>query len=202
MRKQFALAAVLAAFIAIAFATLSPISFRPPVIFTVNTDRFLAFTGLVTLVVITYPRRLRYALLASIVLPAALEMMQALSPTRHADLADALIKTAGGFIGCLVGLLMVTVGRKVRRRIEQKNRRRRMHLFMATAKTTEFAVQSRMIQSIHFSPTDGKLLLRFSDGRDGLFEGVSEAAAEAMATAKSPGQFYLEEFKPRFQRVA
>ncbi|SFB50947.1 VanZ like family protein [Rhizobium sp. NFR07] len=202
MRKQFALAAIVVTFIVIAFATLSPLSFRPPVIFTVNTDRFLAFAGLVTLVVIAYPRRLRYALIASFVLPAALEMMQALSPTRHADLADVLIKSAGGVIGCFVGLLVVTMGRRIRRRIEQKNSRRRMQLFMATAKTTELAVQSRMIQSIHFSPTDGKLLLRFSDGRDGLFEGVSRAAAEAMATAKSPGQFYLEEFKPRFQRVA
>jgi hypothetical protein len=202
MKHKLAIAAFAVTFATIAFATLSPLSIRPPVIFTVNADRMLAFAGLLALVVIAYPRRLRYALVTSLLLPSALELMQTLSPTRHADAIDALVKTAGGIIGCLAGLLVVLVARRIRRRADRVKRQRRLERFFATAKTTELAVKSRMIQSIHFSPIDGKLLLRFADGRDGLFEGVSEAAAQAIATATSPGQFYLEEFKPRFQRVA
>lgn len=202
MKNKLALAAFGVILAVIAFATLSPLSFRPPVMITVNADRLLAFAGLLALIVIAYPRRLRYALSVSLILPSALELMQILSPTRHADIADALVKTAGGVIGCIAGLLVVLVVRRVRRRMNRIARERRLEQFLATAKTTELAVKSRMIQSIHFSAVDGRLLLRFSDGRDGLFEGVTEADAQAMATANSPGHFYIEEFKPKFQRVA
>jgi hypothetical protein len=202
MKNKFALIALLVIFGTIAFTTLSPLSYRPPVVITVNLDRMLAFAGLIAMLVIAFPRRFRYALAVSLVLPATLEILQTLSPTRHAEVTDVLIKTGGGIIGCVAGLMIVAMVRSYRRRADRAQGQKRLERFIATARTTELAVQSRMIQSIHFSPIDGTLLLRFADGRDGLFEGVSEAAAQAMATAKSPGQFYLAEFKPKFLRVA
>lgn len=100
--------AVIAAWLAlafIAFATLSPIGARPSVA-SPHLEHFAAFalTGLAFAV--AYPNRI--LLVVVIVAGAALglEALQLLTPDRHAQAADALVKSLGGISGICAGQLM------------------------------------------------------------------------------------------------
>ena len=87
------------AFAAIVFVTVSPIEMRPGDISSVDVDRALAFGLLSSMFMVAYPR---HALLVGgfIVLSAGgIELLQALSPTRHARLDDAIIKGSGALAG-------------------------------------------------------------------------------------------------------
>lgn len=96
----------LAAWLALAavlFATASPIGLRPHDLLPVNVDRALAFTVMTALFVIAYPRH--WMLAAALLIAGAfgIEMLQLLSPTRHAHLFDANIKAAGAAVGVVIG---------------------------------------------------------------------------------------------------
>jgi hypothetical protein len=66
----------------------------------------------------------------------------------------------------------------------------------------ELAVSSRIIKGVFFSQEDGKLRIKFKNGEERLFTGVSETAVTEMVSAPSPGQHYLDNIRSRFQRVA
>lgn len=88
---------------AIIFVTVSPIGLRPGDLLPVDLDRALAFTLLGALFILAYPR---HVLLCSVVLilgAGVIEMLQVLSPTRHAHVEDALVKAAGAVFGVLIG---------------------------------------------------------------------------------------------------
>lgn len=96
----------LAAWLALAavlFATASPIGLRPHDMLPVNIDRALAFTVLAALFILAYPRH--WLLAAGLCVSAAfgIELLQLLSPTRHAHLFDANVKAAGAAVGVLIG---------------------------------------------------------------------------------------------------
>lgn len=88
----------------IVFVTTSPIGLRPHDVLAVNVDRALAFTITTMLFVLAYPRH--WLLCAALLVVGAfgIEMLQLLSPTRHAHLQDAGIKAAGAAIGVALGL--------------------------------------------------------------------------------------------------
>lgn len=65
----------------------------------------------------------------------------------------------------------------------------------------ELAVSSRIIKSVFFSQKDGELYIRFKNGEERLFKDVPEPAATAMVNDPSPGQHYLDNIRPRFQRI-
>ncbi|MDR7145227.1 KTSC domain-containing protein [Rhizobium sp. BE258] len=63
-------------------------------------------------------------------------------------------------------------------------------------------VDSRIIQNVYFSKEDGQLWIRFKNGEERRFTGVPEDAAQAMCSANSPGQHYIEFIRTQFKRVA
>lgn len=92
-------------FAAIVFVTVSPIEMRPGDIFSVDIDRALAFGLLSSVFLIAYPRQV--LLVGSLVTLSAggIELLQALSPTRHARVDDAIIKGIGAVGGIMLAYL-------------------------------------------------------------------------------------------------
>lgn len=88
---------------AIIFVTVSPIGLRPHTITTVNADRALAYVVAAAAFVLAYPRHWKWVALLLIVGAMGIELLQYLSPTRHAHLTDATVKAAGAACGVVVG---------------------------------------------------------------------------------------------------
>jgi VanZ family protein len=82
----------------VAYATLSPIKYRP-VIAGLQFEHFAAFALLGLTFTLGYRRRT--VLVIAIVIGSAftLEALQLLTPDRHGRLLDALMKAAGGLSG-------------------------------------------------------------------------------------------------------
>jgi hypothetical protein len=88
---------------AIIFVTVSPIRLRPHDFAPVDIDRAGAFAVMAMLFVLAYPRQWVLCAILLIVGAGGIEMLQYLSPTRHAHLNDATVKAAGAAVGCLAG---------------------------------------------------------------------------------------------------
>ncbi len=89
----------------ILFLTLSPIGLRPHDPLPVNIDRALAFCVMAGLFVAAYPRQWPAVLMLSLCGAGMIELLQFLSPTRHAQLPDALVKASGAIAGVALGAL-------------------------------------------------------------------------------------------------
>ena len=91
---------------AVLFVTVSPIQMRPVTDAPPDVERFAAFAVLGLAFAISYPRHWR--LVACLVVAAALvfEAAQLLAPTRHARVADALVKALGGLVGIAAGAVI------------------------------------------------------------------------------------------------
>ena len=90
----------------IVFVTLSPIDARP-VLAPPQVERFAAFALLGLAFILAYPAR--WQLVVALVLGSAvgLEMLQLLTPDRHARVLDALVKATGGICGISAGQLIL-----------------------------------------------------------------------------------------------
>lgn len=87
-----------ASLVLIAFATLSPIGLRPH--FTgVSVERFGGFAVVGFLFGMAYPRHIWVVLAIVAGAAVGLEVLQHLTPDRHGEVPDAIIKLAGGVIG-------------------------------------------------------------------------------------------------------
>lgn len=203
MRNPHYQAAAWSALAAIVFVTVSPIQMRPGDILSVDVDRALAFGLLASMFMVAYPR---YALSVGLLVVAgagATEMLQLFSPTRHARIDDALIKAAGAVAGMAAAFIYNAF------RIARHARKGRIvdlpeHFEEARILDDMIAlpVSSRMIQSVYFSPVDGRLRVRLHDGEERLFQGVSQEDAEALVKAPSPGRHYAEEIRGKFPPLA
>jgi VanZ family protein len=94
------------AFAAIIFVTISPIEFRPHDFAPVNFDRAAAFAVVTTLFVLAHPRRWLICAVFVMVGAGAIESLQFLAPTRHAEAGDAVVKALGAGIGTLIGMTL------------------------------------------------------------------------------------------------
>lgn len=85
----------------IAFSTLSPADLRPQIT-GVGFEHLAAFALTGLLFGLAYPRH--FVLVLTLVLASAsiLELLQLITPDRHARLPDLLVKMAGGSIGIVV----------------------------------------------------------------------------------------------------
>ena len=102
---------VIAAWLALAFisfATLSPIGLRPELP-DQALEHLAGFVVLAFLFGMAYPRH--FVAVATLLVASAiiLELMQLLTPDRHARLIDATTKLAGGFIGLIAARIAATV---------------------------------------------------------------------------------------------
>lgn len=86
-------------------ATLAPLDERPHLGSGPTFERAGAFALLGVLFCVGYRRFWPLALFVVIIAAGGFELAQALTSDRHAMLADALVKTAGGLVGVAAGLL-------------------------------------------------------------------------------------------------
>ncbi len=195
---------------AIVFVTVAPIGLRPMDPLPVDVDRALAFVLLAILFTAAYPRHRLGTGLMLVLAAFAIELLQELSPTRHARIDDALVKAVGAMAGALLVHMFATLW--IDRRLNARNHKaswgragRRADLsslLSANDGLTRLEVESRSIQCIYFDPSDGRLRIRFRDGRERLFADVPEQEALAIAVADSPGRYYTDRIKPNFKRIA
>jgi len=91
--------------LAILAVTISPLNDRPHVGSGPTFERAGAFALLGLLFCLGYRRFWPVALLVVVLAAGGFEFVQALTPDRHARLADALVKAGGGVVGVGIGLL-------------------------------------------------------------------------------------------------
>ena len=85
------------------FVTVSPIGLRPHDVLPVNFDRAAAFALMAILFVVAYPKHWFLVAIAIVFGAGCIELLQEISPTRHANLNDAIIKAFGASLGVLGG---------------------------------------------------------------------------------------------------
>ena len=195
-----------AALAAIVFVTVSPIQMRPGDILPVDVDRALAFGLLAAIFMIAYPRHAIAVGVLVVASAGSIEMLQFLSPSRHARIDDALVKAIGAAGGVAFALCYNAL-----RRARHASRHRRSRPVRTIVRPlalpvedgmTALPVTSGMIEAVYFSQADGRLRIRMKNGEERLFQGVSQDDAEALVKAPSPGRHYLEEIRTKFQRLA
>ncbi|WP_436084783.1 VanZ family protein [Pararhizobium sp. LjRoot255] len=98
---------------ALVFVTVSPIGLRPHTIVSVGLDRSVAFFLAGAVFAIAYPKRWMSLALFLVASSFAIEILQELSPTRHARLDDALVKAVGAVAGIIAGKIALTVRRGI-----------------------------------------------------------------------------------------
>lgn len=101
----------------IIFVTVSPIGLRPHDILPVNADRALAFCLMSALFVLAYPKRWFSVLLLTIAGAGVIETLQFLSPTRHPQIADTLVKAGGAATGVLLAASFNLIRRSGKRHL-------------------------------------------------------------------------------------
>jgi VanZ family protein len=82
----------------IAYATLSPIGLRPTVA-SQGLEHFAAYAALGFLLCWAYPRSIVAVCFIVLSLAVGLELLQFVTPDRHASLLDAVTKAFGGLSG-------------------------------------------------------------------------------------------------------
>ena len=92
-----------AALCVIAYSTLSPLADRPILLTSSKLEHLAAFAILGMLFCLAYPRRTVAVLLIVLGSAALLELLQFITPDRHARTLDALQKMAGGAAGVFAG---------------------------------------------------------------------------------------------------
>lgn len=187
----------------IVLVTVSPIQLRPGDMLSVDIDRALAFGLLASMFMIAYPRYILTVGILVIASAGATELLQLLSPSRHARFDDASVK----FVGAAAGIAVVFFYNALRvvrhtRRADTAQVEGKAILRHTAQGMTTLPVTSKMIEAVFFSPVDGKLHIRMHNGEERLFEGVSIGDAEALVRAPSPGRHYVEEIRTKFPRLA
>ena len=94
------------AFLAILATTLSPIDDRPHLTTDPAVERAAAFFLLGLLFCVGYRQRWPVALGIVLVAAGGFEAAQLLTPDRHAEVADTLVKITGGVVGFATGSLL------------------------------------------------------------------------------------------------
>lgn len=61
-------------------------------------------------------------------------------------------------------------------------------------------VNSRLIDEVYFSSRDKILQVYLMDGEKRTFKDVPESIVNEMISASSPGQYYLDHIRRKFQR--
>jgi len=87
----------------IAYATLSPLRERPTLLISSSVEHLAAFAVFGALFCLAYPRRIRAVLVLVVGSAILLEVLQLLTPDRHARILDACQKIVGGFLGVFAG---------------------------------------------------------------------------------------------------
>ncbi|MGO4509313.1 VanZ family protein [Bradyrhizobium sp. 2TAF36] len=96
------------------YATISPLGARPTLRYPTSLEHVAAFIPIGLLFCFAYPRHTTLVLCLVIGSAALLELMQLATPDRHARLADAVEKMAGGCLGLGAGHAILSLGKTLR----------------------------------------------------------------------------------------
>lgn len=102
-RKRLLRIAAWASMSFIAYATLSPLRDRPTLLVSSNVEHVAAFVVVGALFCLAYPRRIPTVLIFVLGSAVSLEVLQLLTPDRHARVLDGVQKIAGGVLGVFAG---------------------------------------------------------------------------------------------------
>jgi len=91
----------------IIYATLSPLRDRPILLPWSSAEHFAAFAALGGLFYLAYPRHTLAVLIVILGSAVLLELLQLVTFDRHARIADAVHKIAGGASGVLAGCVIL-----------------------------------------------------------------------------------------------
>jgi len=98
----------------IAFATISPIQYRPTLPISSSFEHLAAFAVFGALFYLAYPRHIAFVCLIVLGSAVVLELVQQLSPDRHGRIPDAIEKIAGGAAGIVAGRAILHLERAKR----------------------------------------------------------------------------------------
>ena len=105
MLSKFVKVAAWSSIAFIIYATLVPIGMRPTIgEIGANYERFAAYAVASALMVLAYPRHPVRVGLTVIAIAVVLEVSQLAIPGRDANVADALVKVAGGLAGIVAAI--------------------------------------------------------------------------------------------------
>lgn len=93
------------------YATISPLRYRPTLLISSKLEHLAAFAVLGALFCLAYPRRTPTVLAFIIGDAALLEILQLLTPDRHARLMDAIQKIVGGAAGVVAARCLLHLDR-------------------------------------------------------------------------------------------
>ena len=97
----------------IAYATLSPLNERPELdILFSHLDHYLAFAVAGSLFGLAYPRQMVFVCILVLGSAVLLELLQLLTPDRHARVIDVVRKIIGGAIGFAFARLAISLYRR------------------------------------------------------------------------------------------
>jgi VanZ family protein len=103
--RKIAFAAGWAALLIIVASTLSPMQLRPRSLLPVNMERGFAFANVGIAFALASPKRPLFLLALLIACAGALEWMQTMSPGRHGQFMDFVVKSLGVDFGVTVATL-------------------------------------------------------------------------------------------------
>jgi len=98
----------------IAYATLSPLNERPELDFDLisHPEHYLAFAMAGSLFGLAYPRQTFFVCILVLGSAVLFELLQLLTPDRHARVIDAVRKIIGGAIGIAFARLAISLYRR------------------------------------------------------------------------------------------
>jgi hypothetical protein len=98
----------------IAYATISPIQYRPTLPMPSSFERFAAFAVLGSVFCAAYPGRMVFVCLIVVGGAVLLEVAQLLTPDRDGRILDLIEKMAGGAVGIVTGRAILSFQRASR----------------------------------------------------------------------------------------
>lgn len=87
--------------------TISPIGFRPHIPGHVTAERFLMLLVIGLLFCLAYPRRWLAVLVMLITAAGLFELMQRLTPDRHGEISDFIVKSCGAITGVFLAKIIL-----------------------------------------------------------------------------------------------
>lgn len=88
--------------LAVALATLGPMTLRPETVAGPTFERLAAFAVVGFLFAAAYPRQFWLVMVMVVTVAIALESLQTIIPGRHGEASDLIIKISGGLIGAVL----------------------------------------------------------------------------------------------------
>lgn len=92
---------------ALLVVTISPIGMRPHIPGFVNGERFIMLLVIGLLFSLAYPNRWARVLIMLVIAAGLFELMQRLTPDRHGEFSDFIVKSCGATVGVVLGKIII-----------------------------------------------------------------------------------------------